>query len=143
MNYSELVQKVAELEKRLEIKEMALNEALKEIEHFRNNTSLKNGIPSHVYECLFNYGFDKTNGKPCSVDDERVNANFRNFYNNILMPCGFNFPYLDKRQNVYYTKVKPLKSLSEKEYKDFTNLIIDITKLIYKFKGKQNERNNF
>ena len=78
MTLPELTRRLEDLERRLEIKENALNEALKEIDELKGKSSrpgrvLKDAIEPVVYEYLFDYCYDKKTGERCKADGERMN----------------------------------------------------------------------
>lgn len=149
MTLPELTRRLEELERRLEVKENALNEALKEIEELRGKQIrpgrvLKDTIEPVVYEYLFDYCYDKKTGEKCKADDERMNKNFRNLFQNVMMACGYTYAAVNSRDGAYYAKVQPVNDIPESEYSMFCTLMQDITALMYTFKAnrKCKEENN-
>lgn len=144
-----------EIERRLETTEKALNAALKEIEYLKisktnktNKTkqldrSMKDVISPEIFEYLFDYSCDKETGLPCSADTEKKYRNYSNLYKNILMACGYSYPYFNSTNCAYFLKSSPIKAIPEDEFKDFCKLLQEVTSLIYSFKlGRPKEENS-
>lgn len=129
---------VLEIEKRLEITEKALNEALKEIERLKNiknkRINLKSHIDPEVFNDLFGFDYDKKTGLPKEADHTRKESNFKNLYTNVLMCMGYIYPVCNSKTGTYHAKVKPFKEIPNEDYEKLETLMGDITKLMYELK---------
>lgn len=139
MTLPELTRRLEDLERRLEIKENALNEALKGIDELKDKQSRigrapKEAIEPTVFEYLFDFCYDKKSGKPCRANAERMNRNFQNLYKNVMMACGYTYPAINSKNDEYYAKVQPVNDIPASEYPMFCALLQDITALMYTFK---------
>lgn len=137
MTYVELVKRVEALESRLEIKETALNEALKTIEIMGNNQpqkrkSLSSYIDSEKYNAVFDFSYDKITGKSVIADANKKGRNFCNLYTNVMMACGYTHPV--PVHGKYHARVNALSELKDNEYEQFGKLLNEIVKLIYAYK---------
>lgn len=144
MTLPELTRRLEELERRLEVKENALNEALKEIEELKSKPIrpgrvLKDAIEPVVYEYLFDYCYDKKTGERCNADGERMNQNFRNLFNNVMMACGYTYAAANSRDGAYYAKVQPVKDIPDADYPKFCKLMRNITDLMFAFVTEKKE----
>lgn len=144
MTLPELTRRLEELERRLEVKENALNEALKEIDELKSKSSrpgrvLKDAIEPVVYEYLFDYCYDKKTGERCKADGERMNRNFHNLFQNVMMACGYTYAAVNSRDGVYYAKVQPVKDIPDADYPEFCKLMRNITDLMFAFVTEKKE----
>ena len=139
MQMYEIEAKLKALESRLEVKEKALNEALKQIEELKSNSSepvriLKNEVEPDVYETLFNYACNAKTGELCEADEDKKADNFKNLYRNILKTVGYRSISKSKTKATYYFTPKSIKDLNETEYKRFGKLIRKITAMLAEYK---------
>lgn len=151
MTWAEMVRKLEDLDRRLNVNETVSNETSRELKELKNGQrneraarTIKTAVDPEVYEYLFDYCYDKKTGKPCGADAEKKNRNFQNLCNNIMMACGYVRPALNSNDNNYYAKVTAVGDMPEDEYKEFRKLLREVTALIYSFKSnrKKGEETN-
>ena len=141
-----MARRLEDVERRLTVKDTALNEVTKEIRELKNNQNkstqsksrtLRNSIDPEIFDYLFNYCYEENTGHPCKADTYRINHNFTNLYSNVMMTCGYTYANYNSASKKYYAKSLAIKDIPESEYQDFCELLRKITELIYSFKSRR------